>query len=135
MCLRIKNQPKPLIAEQDIECYKVLVLTETCEYITPYMHRRLSEQEVKGEEPFLAIGNKERENYGFEDSCEADINGGYIHTFATLKDAEDDRLLEREIIFKCIIPKGTAYYKGYCFQEKLPSFASEQIVFGELLKC
>lgn len=62
------------------------------------------------------------------------IGEGYIHTFRLLSCAhnEANRLTltgGKAVIFKCIIPKGTYYYQGDSVD-----YASECIIFKELLE-
>ena len=51
-----------------------------------------------------------------------------LHSFETLKDAKDCR----DIIAKCIIPKGSEYYKGM-FNDNI-SYASNKLTYLEIIE-
>ena len=124
---------RPLIAEEDIVCYKLLQINHfKSEIVTPYTKIPVPIkciQEIDKRIPFKAeISNKFefiwRHVLGFSNI----VGNGFIHTFS--KELPDDCICSCEGVFKCIIPKGTKYFVG----ERESQYASEQIIFGERLK-
>lgn len=128
MCL-FKNKAyhphnRPLIAKEDIVCYKKLHECENNIYVTPCTYTRIPIECIQDKVPFKAkIINKFkfiwRHVFGFSNLVE----DGFIHT---LQKDYGHRNCET---FKCIIPKGTKYFIGYEMD-----FASERIIFLEKLK-
>lgn len=116
MCLIAKNK-NPLIAEDDIVCYKLLVQTTyRGEYRTPYKIMYLDNKIIQGEKNLVAKGSE-----GIEPLCTPDrykITGGFIHCYTdhevatNCADIIDIKCFIYVTVFECIIPKGTAYYKG-----------------------
>jgi hypothetical protein len=134
MCLYCWRK-NPKIAKKDIVCYKVLLHLGEGAYITPYAERRLTLAEKRGQVDFVANGNKsiaknliglDRWYYRYK------VNKGYIHTFKNRKDAVEEMIDWRTTckktpyVFKCIIPKGTEYYKG-TFGDVSKSYCSDKI--------
>jgi hypothetical protein len=122
MCLLTKNQF--VKAEKDIVCYKTIEQNYFAggpAYRTPYMLKSISSEVVEGKENFKAEGEI---NVHTPMICtcwamegEMEIDGGIIHVFVNIKDAERDlnnwgRSDARILVFKCIIPKGTYYVEG-----------------------
>lgn len=136
MCL-IKNKKhhpfnRPLIAEEDIVCYKQLCVNRLNEIVTPYekipVPTKCIQKNIKKRIPFKAeILNKFefiwRHVLGFSNI----VTDGFIHTFSLSVPYRD--LFYGDRVFKCIIPKGTKYFIG-----EDNEYASEQIIFGEQLK-
>lgn len=133
MCLYCWRK-NPRIAKKDIVCYKVLIHNGSGIYATPYMQKQLTLAEKKGKVYFVATGNK---------TLLVNLNGlsrfffryqvskGYIHTFKNKADAVKEIADWRcgknpPVIFKCIIPKGTEYYKGI-FGRTMKSYCSDKI--------
>ena len=118
-------------AKDDIVCYKVLRDYGSNLY-TPYAFFEVSSQVYKGELPM--IGEYSNIRKLFRRIFHSDvIKEGYIHTFRLQSFAQNEaRFLTipngDTSIFKCIIPKGTYYYQG-----KYGDYASECIIFKELL--
>ena len=120
MCLNIKKDQKPKIAKRNITVYKV-VDKEDNELTTPWY--------------FLVVEIGEEYSSKLiiqSDSFNPIITEG-LHSFADLEeataDAEDDAL----VLIKCIIPKGSIYYKGIdCFNNQ--SYASNKLKYIKILK-
>lgn len=136
MCL-IKNKKhhpfnRPLIAEEDIVCYKQLYINCFNEIITPYTEipvpTKCIQKDKRKRIPFKAeILNKFmfiwRHVLGFSNI----VTDGFIHTFSSQHYCNCGW---GNCIFKCIIPKGTKYF----ISKDEGEYASEQIIFGERLK-
>jgi hypothetical protein len=142
MCLTVyteKNKiPEPKIAENDIHCYKILIINDyenleesfkesfglenlevsfvkEFQLKTPYCGFEMEPGEhYKEKEENLVMG---RNNYvsGDEDEYDAwDISEGMFHSYASIEDAVHDVLEfhDGNIIFHAIIPKGAKYFTG-----------------------
>ena len=128
MCL-FKNQKfhphnRPLVAEEDIICYKKLSRVREDIYLTPCTDTQVPIECIQNKVPFKAIILHKlsfiwNHILGFGNFVE----DGFIHTF---QEADGYRMYET---FKCIIPKGTKYFIG---RER--DYASEEIIFLEELK-
>lgn len=120
MCLITKNK-SPLIAEDDIVCYKLLVKTGN-DYRTPYKLMYLDNKIVYGKKNLVAEGSEDIEHLPLHGSCIPDrykITGGFIHCYTDHETAiyradffDNNECVVYVTVFECIIPKGTAYYKG-----------------------
>lgn len=130
MCLyKDKNKHpfnRPLIAEEDIVCYKQLEISHfTDGYVTPCTYSVVPAECLKKKVPFKAeiLDKVEfiwRHVLGFSNIVE----DGFIHSHAL---SPGNSFLYRT--FQCIIPKGTKYFIGSnC------DYASEQIIFEKQLK-
>lgn len=112
---------RPLIAEEDIVCYKQLDTKRfTNRYITPCTCSVVPAECVEKKIPFKAeILNKFefiwRHVLGFSDI----VTDGFIHSHAHLP---GNSFLYST--FQCMIPKGTKYFIGIN-----DDYASEQIIF------
>ena len=125
MCLfKDKNKHpfnRPLIAEEDIVCYKQLEISHfTDRYITPCTYSVVPAECLKKKVPFKAeISNKFkfiwRHVLGFSNI----VTDGFIHTHVYVPGMS---FLYYD--FQCIIPKGTKYFIG-----NNDDYASEQIIF------
>lgn len=125
MCLykNKKHHPfnRPLIAEEDIVCYKQLETSHfTDGYVTPCAYAVVPTECLKEKVPFKAeILNKIefiwRHVLGFSNV----VTDGFIHSHAHLP-------LNSFLYytFQCIIPKGTKYFIG-----SHDDYASEQVIF------
>lgn len=113
MCLTVGRSAEMLTAEEDIVCYKILK-KDSEGYFTPYrdfavdMDSKIlkAEGEIKVLHFLSAVPEKGKM-----------IEGGVIHTFELFEDADEEIFRSGATpgiyeIFKCIIPKGTKYYKG-----------------------
>ena len=109
MCLYSK-QILPRRATKDIICYKVLCCTGSC-FRTPYYDMRMDinkEYEAKGPKIAKAFIKNNYQKYF------AIVEKGYIHCFTQENAARDMWFYDvrKRVIMKCIIPKGTLYYKS-----------------------
>ena len=123
MCLFTREE-KPLIADKDISCYKVLCY-KNGEYYTPFRDYRVQFEQK------MIDDTEETSPKAVFDFFEIDC--GYYHTCGTLKSVRIVLLmlkthstrnklpLPKLRIFKATIPKGSAYYDGlredYCSKE------------------
>lgn len=121
MCLICKNRPR--IAQKDFSVYKIF----TANNFSPY--QRMDYSHYIGKR-FDAYDN-ECITKMTELSHYIQVHGGFVHSFANLKNAEGeiDFLsqfeMEHFIIRKCTIPKGTKYYQSST------EVASKSIIIGE----
>lgn len=115
---------RPLVAEEDIVCYKQLYVIYKDEIVTPYTYihvpTKCIQKNKKKRIPFKAeILNKFifiwRHVLGFSNIVE----DGFIHSHVHLP--RNSYLYHT---FQCIIPKGTKYFIG-----TNDDYASEQIIF------
>lgn len=116
---------RPLIAKEDIVCYKQLQITSFGEYVTPYTYVKVPIECLKNKVPFKAIIlNKSKFIWkhilGFSNVAD----NGFIHSYLYIP---WHHWLYTN--FKCIIPKGTKYFIG-----QDGDYASEQIIFVEQLQ-
>lgn len=119
MCLFSKEN-KLVRAEEDIVCYKRLMPIfekEGVKFITPYQLKEVPLEAIKGNTDFKAEGNKEISRQAFDDVYT--VCGGFIHTYAFLRDALEEIDMDGQvgvncddIVLQCIIPKGTYYLEG-----------------------
>ena len=123
---------RPLVAEEDIVCYKQLYVNCNSEIVTPYTNipvpTKCIQKNKKKRIPFKAeIVNKWkfiwRHVFGFSNV----VADGFIHTFSSAPLYQSLGWGDR--VFQCIIPKGTKYFIGLDGE-----YASEQIIFGDRLK-
>ena len=139
MCLVCDNL-KFKTAEEDIECYKVVIKIDENSYITPYQRFLCSLNEHY-------INKHEIDNYQ-ENKNTYYVYGGVYHSFQKLSDAYFEMLWfqtinncppqydmgKKSVVVKCIIPKGTEYIEGnfnnlnYC-----PCYGSKEIIYKEEL--
>ena len=103
MCL-IVDEYNALIAKKDITCYKVYMYCEPKdEYKSPFQLCRIKKfNKVIHVPKFLDPIEGNQVRFGF-------------HTFCSEKDAKYFATLYSYKVFKCIIPKGSKYYKGITY--------------------
>lgn len=148
MCLYLKDI-KPKVAKRDIVCYKILNRTscfnwDTHEveymYTTPYQHtpiNSVNDDIIKGIRCFEPNSSTPHISSSSDLFClkefEWVMRGGCIHSYRYEKDANFMINDFEQVIFKCIIPKGTEYYKGIdsIGQE---NYASKKIRFVKQVK-
>ena len=123
---------RPLIAEEDIVCYKQLYVNYMGEITTPYTNTPIPikciQKNQRKRVPFKAeILNKFGFVWNHVLGFSNIVEDGFIHTFSFAPCYLD--LSRNERIFKCIIPKGTKYFIG-----NDDDYASEQIIIGDRLK-
>lgn len=127
MCL-IKDREfhphnRPLIAKDDIICYKKLSQIGENVYVTPCTYIQVPIECIRNKVPFKAQMLSKfkfiwRHILGFSNSVE----DGFIHAF------QQNQWFRGYETFKCIIPKGTEYFIG-----KDNHIASKEIIFLEEL--
>lgn len=113
-------QEKEQIAQTDIECWKVVHFTTNVFgrkiAVTPIKQRRISRRILSGKSYFRARGPKEVYVYDSRIGKRV-VEGGFIHVFSNIEAAQNfigtSRLSRlNDQIRKCVIPKGTKYYKS-----------------------
>lgn len=137
MCLVCDNL-KFKTAEEDIECYKVVIKTDENSYITPYQRFlcTLNEHYINKHE---VDDYKESKNAYY-------VYGGVFHSFQKLSDAYLEMLWFKNkdavqysmgkyaVVIKCIIPKGTEYIEGNFGNITYnPCYGSKEIIYKEEL--
>lgn len=117
MCLELKNAYVwPRIALWDIVCFKRVIKTDnfgTLKYYTPYQKEAVE------------IGSTYKSKIRKDGSL---IDVG-LHSYVTQKDAIANSW--GNPIVKCIIPRGSIYYKGRFLYE--PCYASNKITYVEFI--
>ena len=148
MCLHLKKGEEGIkVSKENITCYKVLFRNIISgDYLTPVQAYPIEHDVVDGSVELYAIGQRNVclgnafcSKTFVKDELETIVKGGFIHTCATKKDLNDYVDFLRKILsnaavsceaFKCVIPKGTEYYKGMD-DSKRKSYASHCIKFVE----
>lgn len=111
----IKNQDiKPLIAEEDITCYKVMIrdgngqLKSLVKYF-PYELNKTYHSEIGLDNSLTISSVVVKKDYVINT---AEIG---FHSYRDIKNATLDYIEygKPKVMVKCIIPKGSTYYKGY----------------------
>ena len=133
MCLYTK-QTEPEIAKEDIICYKFYVRYDETLF-SPYQESRAPEIGIVANTELgrsyrpTDIGSYIHNFLGFKR-----IDKGF-HSFKTLEEVEREvNKYKREfdlVIFKCIIPRGSSYYKGI-FNDRYESYCSNSIKLIEI---
>lgn len=123
----------PLMAKEDIVCYKQLYVNCHNVIVTPHRYIpvpiKCIQKNKRKRIPFKAeILNKFefiwKHVLGFSNI----VTDGFIHTYSCAPPPQN--ILRDDRIFQCIIPKGTKYF----ISEGENEYASEQIIFVEQLK-
>lgn len=108
MCLAIKtSKPEFRIAEEDIVCYK-LIRHNKKGYSTAYQMKKIPKICIWGWKKFKAEGDLDF--WRLRDSGK--IYCGVIHTFQTMDEAMDAKVLDVEEVWECVIPRGAKYIEG-----------------------
>ena len=120
MCL-IVDEYNALIAKEDITCYKIYIYSGyRDEYISPV--------QLDSIEKF----NKVIHVPQFLDPIEENWVYFGFHTFCNEKDAKCFEALNPFYkVFKCVIPKGSKYYKGIVDsapEQFIPGYCSEALI-------
>lgn len=117
MCLTIDFNQKPEVASEDIVVYKHLIRRRRGSgFLTSF---RLSEIEI-----------------GL--SYYAELNKIYdkvyegLHSYASCEIAKQRAIYWNEVLVKCIIPKGSTYYKG-TFESLGDAYASDTLIYNEVI--
>lgn len=151
MCLYLKDK-KPKIAKRNIVCYKILNRTRRFNwttdrvekaYTTPYQHTPINlvnDDIIEGIRCFEPDSSTSdispiSPNLDFlhTEGWKWVMHGGCIHSYRYKKDANFMWSDAGQVIFKCIIPKGTEYYEGIDgIHQK--NYASKKIRFVKQIK-
>ena len=141
MCL-LTSRKRGWITAKDIVCYKVLY-EKNEEYFTPYMYRRVNENVISGKYSFhddtasVSVIYPSRNVFSEKNSNRFLTGAGFIHSFKGLRSAKQlcyDLSLRHSnnyVVYKCIIPAGTRYYKGKDEYLDVHAYAAEKIKFVE----
>ena len=119
MCL-IVDECNALTAEEDITCYKVYMYCEPKdEYKSPFQLCRIKKfNKVIHVPKFLDPIEENQVRFGFHTFCDEE-SAKYLATLFSYK------------VFKCIIPKGSKYYKGITtlsLEKSVPGYCSESLI-------
>ena len=107
MCLHVKTT-KPSIAEEDIICYKVIEYSPIDkQYVTPFRNYPMKTGDILHDRKDWEFDIVEFRTGFF-------VEAGGFHTYGAKEDAIFfARVLSSStIVVKCIIPKGTEYFRG-----------------------
>lgn len=122
MCL-LRDPRSRLKAKEDIVCYKVFKVNDNHEIVSPFHTFFIWT-------PKTVITDKVR---GVNHYGDGYVEKGYFHSFKNMDDAMDlcrgvntCTHFHNAIVCKCIIPKGSYYYKGW-FRNR-HSFASKSLM-------
>ena len=117
MCL-IVDECNALVAKEDITCYKVYMYLEyRDEYRSPLRLDCIKKFNKVIHVPiFLDPVEENKVCFGF-------------HTFCNEEDAKYFATLFSHKVFKCIIPKGSKYYKGVSsLEQPISGYCSESLI-------
>lgn len=122
MCLfkdaRAHPHDRPLVAKEDITCYKQVYESIDGEYITPYTNTVIPIECIKNKVPFKAKIDKIFKFFWYHVlGKSAIVNDGFIHVHVYPPQ-------QSCVTFECIIPKGTKYFIGY-----RNDLAAKEIIF------
>lgn len=126
MCLTIEKDQSPLIAEEDIVCYKSVYLRDG------YLYTLFQQSYVKIGQTY----HSELEVYN--NTVETGLHSNISLYDTNILTTSFDFLFSFQvaIMVKCIIPKESIYYKGiFEFRGFLfESYASDTLTYVEILK-
>lgn len=133
MCLSLtEKQSTPFIAANDIVCYKhLLVSVHENKYCTPYYKLEVVLNKIYSSILGVIKDGEAPHVYCVEEG---------MHSFENITDCEEDMFScftdnvivpEKRAIAKCIIPKGSEYYKGDFFSSN--AYASTEIKYLEII--
>ena len=129
MCLYTLHK-NPLIAEKDIECYKIMRIEKRCfgilnvllspfmpnTYYTLFNHKNITAKDSR--KPVESFIKNENNIFGDYEVFKIDKQG--VHCYQTLEDAKNalkhsllrfhSHGLPPAVIVKCVIPRGTRYW-------------------------
>lgn len=119
MCWTSTEKPVRQIAQKDVICYKILVLFRDGRLVSPYFRYEYKCHKINDE-----IALNIDTTYAFDKVFCVDLfkkinlytcRQGY-HSYSSLDDAKkvyNSSFYENGVcVFKCIIPKGSVYYKN-----------------------
>ena len=121
MCL-ITFQDEPFVAEEDIVCFKRLVLDKNNRFVTPVIKRKIQGVVISGKRLYRARGIFRRAYIDPVFPWDTIVDRGWIHTYTVTPiffHGNDG------VWFECVIPKGTKYWKSNNGKE----YASSSIRF------
>lgn len=125
MCLILKRNESPKIAEEDIVCHKLLLCgNKEDTFLTIQMRH-----EVNITEPLYGMGKEDSSIMTFNKKDVRVITSGFIHTFQDWDGLCEHYANSDVYIIECIIPKGTEYYEGVDAAFDKKCFASKMILF------
>ena len=123
MCL-VTIQLEPKIADKDIICYKMVTKSKIKGvYISEYRRFKYITEKLYTNNLDIRFANKSIKRSFYKRFYI--IEEGMFHSYVSHLYPEILRPLPNHTLLKCIIPKGTYYFKG--FFESFPSYASSQI--------
>ena len=108
MCL-LTLQDKPFVAEENIVCFKRLVLDENGSFVTPVIRRRIPDAVITGKRLYRARGIFRRAHKDFVFRWLNIVGRGWIHTYTT---TPIFFYVNDGVWFECVIPKGAEYWKS-----------------------
>ena len=126
MCM-FTFQEKERIAQDDIECWKVIQYKTNIFgnkiAVTPIIERFIPKRILSGKSYFRARGFKDVDKI----NGKTIIRRGFIHVFSNIESAQKFIISSPYClqIRKCVIPKGTKYYKSDDYTE----YAARKIKF------
>ena len=127
MCLfkdgKVHPHNRPLVAKEDIACYKLVYRFKDDAYTTPCINTIIPRECIENKVSFKAkIVNKFRFFCAHVLGTSLIVNDGFIHVYKYPRHRFDC------LTFKCIIPKGTKYFIGIS-----NDLAAKEIIFLERL--
>ena len=146
MCIISNTSLKPKIAEEDIVCYKVLVISSVDDTLfTPFQNMNVELNKEYFEPNFIESLNKVIMEH--HDIVKVNPYKPYCYNeymFHTFKNKDDAMYFKNCIeyrnstVIKAIIPKGSKYiegifsYSSYYTYIEVESFGSEKIIYKPL---
>lgn len=125
MCLfkddKYHPHSRPLIAKEDIVCYKQVCRLKDGTYITPYIKTIIPTECIENKVPFKAKIDKKFRFFCYHVlGTTLIVSDGFIHV------CKHPQYQFGQMTFECIIPKGTKYFIG-----SLGDLAAREIIFLE----
>lgn len=126
MCLKIKST-KPLIAKEDIVCYKVFFKTQKGKLRSVYYLKYWKLNKLYIDRPAVVIHTSQY-------PPQVGVYKGAYHSFKSLKNARSERktMIEGTVMAKCIIPKGSTFYFGEFYDWE--GYASKRLIIKSIIK-
>lgn len=132
MCLYKKHR-FPKISNRDIVVYKVLLIASFSynifhrDYVTPFKYKLVDINKPQ-------IANDYLYTNFIESIFSKIIEEGFIHAYTEYNIALNlfnnmKQNNQRPCLFKCIIPKGTYYYEGFCGE-----IACRKLIYNKFIK-
>lgn len=120
MCL-LSNSKKPLIAKEDIICYKVLQRLGDNTYVSPFRNVKYNINDFN-----YPLEKYNQNDYVYNDCIWYKIEQGFLHCFVSQNIDPNDYVSSSIFmyakifplyIFECYIPKGAKYFISRCKKE------------------